>query len=464
MTTQESKATRMVMDERGNSYELAEVLGEGGQGVVHVVKGGGLLVKRLKARGNDPEARNRLQRQVDFVKRLPLEDVPIAAPLATLREPDLGYVMEFLAEMVPLVQLAHPPRGTTDLGLWYRTTGGLKRRLRLLGKLATALARLHGEALVYGDPSTKNLYVSAALSHEEVRLIDADNLRYDAGTAGAQVYTPGYGAPEVVRGLSGVNTLTDAHAFAVVAFEVLAIAHPLLGDQVMAGEPELEAEALEGRLPWVDHATDDRNRSRHGIQDRARVMPPRLQELFRRTFEEGLENPALRPRMTEWIERLEAVANVAILCADLTCGHTFVGARNHCPWCNAPAPRRVFVKILPYGQIHPEHPDLGVIDMGRQALYTLCGGENEVLYVNEQQGRGDRSRSGTDRLLGLRMVKDHLAARCRQGERILITREDGTLVRELAESTVSLPLSGERWIMHFGPLDGPHRVARVWCG
>ena len=47
----------------------------------------------------------------------------------------------------------------------------------------------------------------------------------------------------LVLGKSGVNTLTDAHAFAVIAFQTLCLIHPLMGDLVLDGEPELEEKA-----------------------------------------------------------------------------------------------------------------------------------------------------------------------------------------------------------------------------
>ena len=65
---------------------------------------------------------------------------------------------------------------------------------------------------------------------------------------------------------TGVNSLTDAHAFSVLAFQTLSLAHPLIGDAVNEGPPEREEEALAGRLPWIDHPTDGSNRASSGIR------------------------------------------------------------------------------------------------------------------------------------------------------------------------------------------------------
>ena len=47
------------------------------------------------------------------------------------------------------------------------------------------------------------------------------------GLGHGHLHTPGYGAPEVVRWESGVNSLTDAWSLAVIAFQLLTHRHPL---------------------------------------------------------------------------------------------------------------------------------------------------------------------------------------------------------------------------------------------
>src|SRR5690606_11242499 len=126
--------------------------------------------------------------------------------------------------------------------------------------------------------SPHNVFVSEAVSEAVVRLIDADNLRFNSTPAASTLHTPGYGAPELVRGTGSINTLTDAHGFAVMAFEGLTLAHPLLGDAIRAGDPDGEFSALAGELPWIDHSSDDRNRSSVGLMREA-VLSPRLREL-----------------------------------------------------------------------------------------------------------------------------------------------------------------------------------------
>ena len=329
-----------VRDELQREYEVGELLGRGGQGVVYRVRASRLVVKLLRD-NNSPWRRNKLRNQLTAIKRMPLQDMHIARPVAMLAEPHLGYVMELLTGMVPLKTLMEAPK--QGIAEWYIQTGGLRRRLNLLAKAVNLLSRIHGKGLAYGDPSPGNIFISEDPAAHEVWLIDADNLRYQSSPADDPVYTLEYGAPELVQGHSGVNTLTDAYAFAVIAFRTLALVHPLLGDYVNDGEPELEEQALCGKLPWIDHAGEDLNRASNGIP-REMVLSPRLFDLAQRTFEMGLNNPQQRPGLTEWVEKLTIATESTLSCQE--CGGSFYFKESVCPWCDHPRGGFAILRIL----------------------------------------------------------------------------------------------------------------------
>lgn len=452
-------ATRNVVDERGEAYALGERLGEGGQGTIYLAGDGKLAVKLLRS-SRAPGRREALARQIAFVRRLPLDRLPIASPHATLRAPDLGYVMDFASGMEPLVGLMHPPRGTRDLAAWYRETGGLKRRLRVLFQIARAFADLHGQALIYGDPSPKNLFVSRDVQAGRVFFIDADNLSYVSG-APSGVFTPMYGAPELVRGEAGTSLATDLHAFAVLAFESLAIAHPLLGDMILDGEPELEEEALAGRLPWIEHARDPRNSSRFGIADRSRVIAPRLHALFRDAFEEGLVDPAARPAAAAWVEVLGSSLDLLVDCSDSTCGHAYYAPFPTCPWCGGRRPPLLVLALHPYDQVAPETPELGLVNLGKSALHTLVAADRTTLVVPDRVAHGLEGAPGDQPYMGIRLENGRLRLRTRPNERVWLETNSTERPRELSAETVEVaaPRSREVYRLHFGPFDRPHRVA-----
>ena len=79
---------QVVTDLEGRRYTLAKLIGQGGQGQVYEVKEGRLAVKLL--RSTNPAERERIRRCIQAVKRLDLEGLPIASPIAVLRPPTLA--------------------------------------------------------------------------------------------------------------------------------------------------------------------------------------------------------------------------------------------------------------------------------------------------------------------------------------------------------------------------------------
>lgn len=178
-------------------------------------------VKLLHAREGERDQVDRaLRERLSVLRLLPLEDLPVARPRMTLRPPDAGYVMDLLTDMVPVRELAFPPQDSTadDLRPWYRETGGLRRRLRVLARCAEIRAELHGRGIVYCDVSPANILISAAAQLEEVWLIDADNLTFEADALSGFIGTPYFEAPEVLRDRGGNTPFTDAFSFAVLVY------------------------------------------------------------------------------------------------------------------------------------------------------------------------------------------------------------------------------------------------------
>ena len=84
--------------------------------------------------------------------------------------------MEMFTGMAPIRSLMRPPKGTGSVAQWYFQGGGLRRRLRLLARVAEVLSELHGRGLVYADLSPSNVFASEKSNAGEVRLIDTDNV------------------------------------------------------------------------------------------------------------------------------------------------------------------------------------------------------------------------------------------------------------------------------------------------
>ncbi len=459
---------RVVTTLTGTRYKLTRELGRGGQGAVFGADDGRHAVKLLRMRS--PVAREALRDRLAMVARLPIDDLGLARPLDRLREPDLGYVMELITGMEPIHTLLRPPREAASLTQWYLAGGGLRRRLRLLARTADLFARLHGRGLVYTDPSPQNIFVSQAIDAHEVRLIDTDNLR-PASVTGEDYFTPGYGAPELNTGRGPATSLSDAHAFAVIAFQTLALVHPLQGDLVEDGEPELQVQAFNGDLPWIDHPQDKRNRSRHGIA-RGTVLSRHLSDICAASFGPGLKDLTRRPGLTRWAEYLHRAADNTLCCQ--ACSGTFFRTSPKCPWCEAPRSEYLSIDCElwdPQRLVTSARDEEWKVKPGSITQTGTSGRgkakpiDSAVIGVGEELDLTDRfTVDGTDGRPQLRLRHrgtELLVEALEPGTWRLISF-DGRGDRSLTQAPAAIPLDREsiQWFLRTGESNRLHRIIR----
>ena len=367
------------VDEYQNVHIQDKVLGQGGQGVVFRTKDPDLAIKLVTDESGNPvtneESVERYSKRFKRVRLLPLpESLNISVPAALLQN-NAGYVMQLLSEMVPFSHFwidgkSAEKIGPGDIPTWlsvipeneakkivhYYKTGGLRRRLHALYKCASLLARLHGNGMVYGDISPNNIFISEGIDGSSVWLIDADNIRFEI-TAGGVVYTPKYGAPELVQGKDGGRPSSDCHAFAVVAFYLLSLIHPFVGKKVDGtdegdwadeenDDEDIEDKAYAGLFPWVDDQDDDSNSSDSGLP-RSLLLTEKLTALFEGTFGQGRTSPLLRPTIYHWPEALAQAADMTVTCPGCLMNYyyDFIHPEtegHNCPYCKTQRPQ-VFI-------------------------------------------------------------------------------------------------------------------------
>ncbi|EPL4105803.1 hypothetical protein MWR74_007055, partial [Pseudomonas aeruginosa] len=184
------------------------------------------------------------------------------------------------------------------------------------------------------------------------------NMRLELPSGGVSVYTPGYGAPEVVLGRDQSRPRTDCWAFAVMTFKLLALCHPFIGKKVLEPEDEedgwdadpapngtatdLNEQAFAGFLPFVDDEDDDSNEGVGGLP-RVLVATEGLRRLFQETFGAGRELPHRRPTMAFWILELARAADQSLDCLECGMSH-FADEYAQCPYCGAARPAFIRVK------------------------------------------------------------------------------------------------------------------------
>ncbi len=401
-----TSAAKTLVDEYNNIHYLAEELARGGQGVVFRTTDADLAIKQpLDASGN-PDKNVNLRDRFRNIRLLPLPPgIKISLPLAILRD-EPGYVMRLLNEMRPFnvfdldgktkkrlegTSLPQWLEGVPDKDmalqlLHYADTGSTRCRLSALAKCASILARLHSAGLVYGDISGNNAFVGNGASGE-VWLIDADNLRLERVTGGASVFTPGYGAPEVVQGKDASRPYSDCWAFAVMAFKILSLSHPFIGKKVLQPETDdtgwdadpveeaapidLDEQAYAGYFPFVDDEDDDSNQAMGGLP-RGLILTSQLRLLFQETLGAGRTQPHRRPAMAFWAWELARAFDLSLNCPECKMSY-FADAHIKCPYCHTIRP--IFARIktsrwelytasntteisLPHRLFHPFSPEL----------------------------------------------------------------------------------------------------------
>jgi hypothetical protein len=363
------------VDEYLNVHHRGTELGRGGQGVVFRTRDADVAVKLALDGDGQPVTHAGYVEKLRRVRALPVPlGLHLSTPMAVLRE-TAGYAMRLLNDMVPFADfwLQASPRAddSLDLPAWlsgmprelarsllgYRDNGGLHRRLVALYKSSTVLARLHGAGLVYGDVSPANAFISRDHSSREVWLIDADNLRHETPGNKAGVYTPRFGAPELVQGKDGARPRTDCHAFAVMAFWMLTTQHPFLGAYVEDGgegdwadddAADVDERAYAGLVPWILDEEDDCNRKDNGLIEL--VLTGELSSLFQATFGPGRTRPWMRPSMFRWPPALARAADASITCPGCQMGYylDFDDPAQRCPFCDDARPRTLVVIAYPW--------------------------------------------------------------------------------------------------------------------
>src|SRR5262249_24014405 len=205
--------------------------------------------------------------------------------------------------------------------------------LRTARNLAAAVRALHERDYVLGDLNETNVLVN---NQALVTLVDTDSFQV---TNGGRVFRcpvgkPEYTPPELKRTRFADfdrGPEHDAFALAVLVFQLLMQGiHPFAGRFTGTGEPpEIGERIALGHWPY----TPDRQvpYRPNPFAPPLATLPPAVQDLMQRCFEEGHVRSGRRPTAAEWQQTLRAAEDCLATCASHA-QHLFHEALEACPW------------------------------------------------------------------------------------------------------------------------------------
>lgn len=381
---------RTVIGENSDAqYQLDAEIGSGAQGRVFSVKGGKYAFKLIGKKSS--KNAQLLKRKISYIKTRNISDLNISKPIEQVKGEYLGYIMEMATDMVPLEELLKP----TSNSDWWETSGSLKKRLLILKNLSQLLSDLHSRGLIYGDLSPSNIFVSEDKKYAEVYLIDVDNITHES-KVGDAFYTPGYGAPEVVKGNSGADTYTDDYSFSVIAYQLLTLNHPFVGDYVNQGDPELEEDAYMGSIPWIEHSDNKINSSTVGLNSSITISKM-IKKEFTNSFEINILNKLKRTTTSKWNEVFTKSLTGILKCDN--CRNTFFyNPELCCPFCDETTKSIGIINICQYDknikeEIEKEYKGIGLEGTNEKIISRKLSSLGEYISVTENDLFLNKSKS-----------------------------------------------------------------------
>ena len=311
----------------GATFQLAEALGSGGEGVVHALADVPDRAAKLYHRLPDRELTAKLQALVNAGDQELMSLAAWPSEVLTSRSGAVvGYVMPRITAARSLHDLYHPRSR-----LQHFPHADFRFLAHAAANLARVFASLHDKGFIIGDVNHGNVLVrrngnAAAIDCDSFQI--GDGGRFCCGV-GVDLFTP----PE----LQGCDlarlprtTNHDAFGLAVLIFHVLFMGrHPFAGVWQGAGEVSIARAITESRFAY---SRDTR---------RAQMLPPpfslppnsvgpAVAELFERAFHQ--DGRSGRPSAEEWIEALDALRASLVTCTSVG-WHQHAPTASPCPWC-----------------------------------------------------------------------------------------------------------------------------------
>jgi serine/threonine-protein kinase len=222
-------------------YRLARRIGKGGMGEVMAARdenvGRDVAIKRMRAANPSERAINRFMREASIQGRL---EHPAIVPVHEIGRDTEGlpfFVMKKLAGTT-LLEILEKRQATRSSQLEIEKAYSLQRILRALAEVCLAVEFAHVRGVVHRDLKPDNIMlgdygevyildwgVAKVIGEADSDFADVDSSGgsgENATVAGTTIGTPGYMAPEQVRGMADIDGRADVYTLGCLLFEILA--------------------------------------------------------------------------------------------------------------------------------------------------------------------------------------------------------------------------------------------------
>ena len=322
--------------------QVAKILGDGNQGEVAMVRIDG---ETYALKWYKPEVAR--DDQYENLRMLAQKGPPDATtflwPLAVGRVkgmPAFGYLM-------PFREARFKEASQYLLGNF---TVRRRQMAAALAQIAHGLFLVNQQGLCYCDISENNFAFDPDTG--EIRVFDNDNVKIDNKAAAHHTDgTPGFMAPEVVRGEAKPNKETDRFGLSVLLFQLLVWGHPYEGALIesIPGWDDTKDLQIYGKpAPFVFDPADATNRPVDELADsktkRWRDLPNFLQERFHNAFSAVVNEPHRRDTTLTWRHNLLRLHDAVVPCPACKAETYYDGHKREdrdlgpCAGCGRPIP------------------------------------------------------------------------------------------------------------------------------
>lgn len=294
----ELKAGTILTSESGTKYTVKSLLGAGGQGEVYDVESGGTHYALKWYFKGSATSRQKKSLETIIAKGSPDKSFLWPIELVAPQQSEVfGYVMALRPKNYKsIVDLMKNKAQPTFYNL-----------CRTAYNAAKGYQKLHAMGAKYQDISFGNLFFDENTG--DVLICDNDNVSFEGSKPGDILGTPGFMAPEIVRGEAKPSRNTDLYSLSVLLFYLFMVNHPLDG-KLEASIKCMDMAArvkLYGTNPvFIFDPNNKTNRPVKGYQDNALIYwpiyPEKLRQMFTKAFTTGLTSPNLRITEPQWMD------------------------------------------------------------------------------------------------------------------------------------------------------------------